>query len=105
MGANSWGSSPLYVHLRVLVERIREVRAEGNYGRVTDRGKEAGAQSCEPTNRNSLSGQRAGSGGTKHRSLRCRPGGKGGGRAVAVRVLIWGDLHRRRPEGGERHDG
>jgi hypothetical protein len=42
------------VHLRVLIERIREVLAEGNYGRVTDRGKEAGEQDCEPTNRNSI---------------------------------------------------
>jgi hypothetical protein len=48
------------VHLRVLVERIREVLAEGNYGRVTDRGQEAGEQDGEPTNRNSLEGQRAG---------------------------------------------
>jgi hypothetical protein len=48
------------VHLHVLVERIREVLAEGNYGRVTDRGKDVGAQDGEPTNRNSIEGQRAG---------------------------------------------
>ena len=27
---------------------------EGNCGRVTDRGEEAGVQSCEPTDRNSI---------------------------------------------------
>jgi hypothetical protein len=54
MGANSWGGRPLYVHLRILGERIRAVLAEGNYGRVTDRGQAAGAQNGEPTHRNSL---------------------------------------------------
>ena len=54
MGVNLWGESPLYVNLRVLPAKIRKVLAEGNCGRATDRGKEAGEQDCEPTNRNSI---------------------------------------------------
>jgi hypothetical protein len=33
---------------------VDKVLADGNCGRVTDRGEEAGVQGCEPTNRNSI---------------------------------------------------
>jgi hypothetical protein len=60
MGANSWGASPLDVNRRMLLGRLRQVLAEGNGGRVTDRGEEAGAQPGEPTTRHRRYGQRAG---------------------------------------------
>ena len=105
MGANAWGSSPLDVNLRVLPGRIRQGRAAGNGGRVTDRGEAAGALNGAPTNSTRRQGQRAGEGGTPPRSPRGRRGGTGGGWAGAVRVLLWGGLHAKHLGNGERHDG
>ncbi len=36
---------------------IDKVRGEGNCGRATDRGKEAGAKTCKATNRNVIQGR------------------------------------------------
>jgi hypothetical protein len=49
MGLKSPVCEPLYVHLSV-----GKILDEGNCGRVTDRGEEAGDQNCEPTDRNNI---------------------------------------------------
>ncbi len=59
MGVNLWGASPLYEtgslkedqHAKWITP-IDKVRGEGNCGEATNRGKEAGAKTCEATNRN-----------------------------------------------------
>ena len=55
MGVNLWGESPLYVN-PVNVSTLTQVLAEGKGGTARNRPKEAGVQSCEPTNRNSIQG-------------------------------------------------
>ena len=64
MGVNLWGESPLYelgslkeANYAKWITPIDKVRGEGNCGRVTDRGKEAGAKTCEATNRNVIEGR------------------------------------------------
>ena len=54
MGVNLWGASPLYVNPNTVVRRGTQVLAEGKGGTARNRPKEAGAQSYEPTNRNSI---------------------------------------------------
>ena len=50
MGVNLWGVSPLYENLWYsCLWILPKVRAEGKGGRATDRLKEAGEQTCEPT--------------------------------------------------------
>ncbi len=64
-GVNLWGGSPLYEtgsleedqHAK-WITLIDQVRGEGNCGEVTNRGKEAGAKTCEATNRNVIEGRR-----------------------------------------------
>jgi hypothetical protein len=54
MGVNLWGASPLYENPITVVRRGKPVLAEGK-GVSARRGlEEAGAQSYEPTNRNSI---------------------------------------------------
>ena len=55
MGVNLWGVSPLYVN-PVSEFSLTQVLAEGKGGTARDRLEEAGAQSDEPTNRNSIQG-------------------------------------------------
>ena len=72
---------------------IEQVLADGNCGRVTDRGEEARAQTCEATNRNRIqgrSGQASAPASTKPSSSIRR--GKCGACAGKVHVLIRGDL-------------
>ena len=57
MGVNLWGESPLYVNPAIVLCTFAQVLAEGKGGTVRDRPKEAGAQSDEPTNRNSIQGR------------------------------------------------
>ena len=54
MGVNLWGVSPLYVNPVNVLITLTKVLAEGKGGTVRDRLEEAGAQSYEPTNRNSI---------------------------------------------------
>jgi len=54
MGVNLWGESPLYVNPVNIVNILTKILAEGKGGTVRDRLEEAGAQSYEPTNRNSI---------------------------------------------------
>ena len=54
-GVNLWGESPLYLN-PVNVKTLTQVLAEGKGGTARDRPKEAGVQSYEPTNRNSIQG-------------------------------------------------
>ena len=56
MGVNLWGESPLYVNPVKCLNHLTQVLAEGKGGTARDRLKEAGAQSDEPTNRNSIQG-------------------------------------------------
>jgi len=56
MGVNLWGVSPLYVNPVNVLITLTKVLAEGKGGTVRDRLEEAGAQSYEPTNRNSIQG-------------------------------------------------
>ena len=72
---------------------IDRARGEGNCGRATDRGKEAGAKTCEATNRNRIQGR------STQASVPCntkpfssRWEGKCGACAGKVHVLIRGDL-------------
>jgi hypothetical protein len=61
---NLWGASPLDENGCLKegsipnVTPIDKVLGEGNCGRVTDRGEEAGAQSCEATYRNAIEAER-----------------------------------------------
>jgi hypothetical protein len=57
-GVNLWGASPLYVNPVNVKSRstLTKVLAEGKGEIVRDRPKEAGVQSYEPTNRNSIQG-------------------------------------------------
>ncbi len=64
MGVNLWGESPLYEtgslkedHHAKWITLIDKVRGEGNCGEVTNRGKEAGAKTCEATYRNVIQGR------------------------------------------------
>ena len=64
MGVNLWGASPLYetgslkeANHAKWITPIDKVRGEGNCGRATDRGKEAGAKTCEATYRNAIQGR------------------------------------------------
>jgi len=57
MGVNLWGESPLYVNPASVFDTFAQVLAEGKGGTARDRPKEAGAQSDEPTNRNSIQGR------------------------------------------------
>ncbi len=75
------------------VTPIDKVLADGNCGRVTDRGKEARVQTCGATNRNRIQGRSAQvsvPGNTKPFSSRQE--GKCGAHARKVHVLIRGDL-------------
>ena len=54
MGVNLWGESPLYVNPVNVLNTLAKVLAESKGGIVRDRLKEAGVQSYEPTNRNSI---------------------------------------------------
>jgi len=56
MGVNLWGESPLYVNPASVLCTFAQVLAEGEGGTARDRLKEAGVQSDEPTNRNSIQG-------------------------------------------------
>jgi hypothetical protein len=57
MGVNLWGASPLYMNpVNVHVQTLTKVLAEGKGGIARDRPKEAGVQTYEPTNRNSIQG-------------------------------------------------
>ena len=60
MGVNLWGESPLYVNPASVVNTFAQVLAEGKGGTVRDRLEEAGVQSDEPTNRNSIQGRVSG---------------------------------------------
>jgi hypothetical protein len=105
MGVNLSGESPvcedegLKVGGTPTVTPIEKALAEGNCGRVTGRGEEAGRQTCEATNRNRIqgrSGQASVPGNTKPSSS-IRTGGHRPkvGRGVCagtVHVLIRGDL-------------
>ena len=56
-GVNLWGESPLPLYMNpVNVSTLTQVLAKGKGGTARNRPKEAGAQSCEPTNRNSIQG-------------------------------------------------
>ena len=64
MGVNLWGASPLYetgslkeANHAKWITPIDKVRGEGNCGEVTNRGKEAGAKTCEATDRNVIEGR------------------------------------------------
>ena len=59
MGVNLWGESPLYEtgslmddHHAKWIALIDKVRGKGNCGEATNRGEEAGAKTCEATDRN-----------------------------------------------------
>ncbi len=59
MGVNLWGASPLYetgslkeANYAKWITPSDKVRGEGTCGEVTNRGKEAGAKTCEATDRN-----------------------------------------------------
>ena len=54
MGVNLWGESPLYVNPVNVLNTLTKVLAEGKGGIVRNRLKEAGVQSYELTNRNSI---------------------------------------------------
>ena len=56
MGVNLWGESPLYVNPASVLGTFAQVLAEGKGGTARDRLEEAGVQSDEPTNRNSIQG-------------------------------------------------
>ncbi len=56
MGVNLWGASPLYVNPVSVLNTLTKVLAEGKGGTARDRLKEVGAQSYEPTYRNSIQG-------------------------------------------------
>ena len=99
MGVNLSGASPvcededLTVGGTPTVTPIDKALAEGNCGRVTDRGEEAGRQTCEATNRNRIQGR------SGQASVPCntKPSssirtGKCGACAGTVHVLIRGDL-------------
>ncbi len=60
MGVNLWGASPLYVESNTVVRRGKQVLAEGKGAPAREGLKEAGAQSYEPTNRNSIQGRHPG---------------------------------------------
>ena len=99
MGVNLSGESPVCENEGLKVGRtptvtpIDKTLAEGNCGRVTDRGEEAGRQTCEVTNRNRIqgrSGQASVPGNTKPSSFSRT--GKCGACAGTVHVLIRGDL-------------
>jgi len=60
MGVNLWGESPLYVNLANMVDILAKVLAEGKGVSVRKGLKEAGGQSYEPTDRNSIQGQVSG---------------------------------------------
>ncbi len=60
MGVNLWGASPLYGESSMSKDSVNQVLAEGK-GVSARRGlEEAGAQSYEPTNRNSIQGHHPG---------------------------------------------
>jgi len=60
MGVNLWGASPLYEESNPVARQRNQVLAEGK-GVSARRGlEEAGAQSYEPTNRNSIQGHHPG---------------------------------------------
>jgi hypothetical protein len=99
MGVNLSGESPVCEDegLKVggipTVTPIDKTLAEGNCGRVTDRGEEAGRQTCEATNRNRIQGR------SGQASVPCNTkpsssirAGKCGACAGTVHVLIRGDL-------------
>jgi hypothetical protein len=54
MGVNLWGVGHLYVNPVNVLNTLTKVLAEGKGGIVRDRLKEAGVQSYELTNRNSI---------------------------------------------------
>ncbi len=75
------------------VTPIDKVLADGNCGRVTDRGKEARVQTCGATNRNRIQGRHGqASGPCITKPFSSSREGKCGARARKVHVLIRGDL-------------
>jgi hypothetical protein len=60
MGVNLWGGSPLYVNPVNMLNTLAKVLAEGKGVSVRKGLKEAGVQSYEPTNRNSIQGHLSG---------------------------------------------
>ena len=54
MGVNLWGESPLYVNPAKSFNNLAEVLAKGKGVSVRKGLKEAGVQSYEPTDRNSI---------------------------------------------------
>ncbi len=55
MGMILWGASPLYIVRKVVkYDNFEKVLADGKGVRVIFRLKEAGVQTCEPTNRNRI---------------------------------------------------
>jgi len=60
MGVNLWGESPLYVNPAKSFNNLAEVLAEGKGVSARKGLKEAGVQSYEPTDRNSIQGQVSG---------------------------------------------
>jgi hypothetical protein len=56
MGVKLWGVSPLYVNPASVLGTFAQVLAKGKGGTARDRLEEAGVQSDEPTNRNSIQG-------------------------------------------------
>jgi len=53
---NLWGESPLYMNPVNVEKTLTQILAEGKGGTARGRPKEAGVQSDEPTNRNSIQG-------------------------------------------------
>ncbi len=100
MGVNLWGASPLYEtgslkedHHAKWITLIDKVRGEGNCGEATNRGKEAGAKTCEATYRNVIQGRVAeASGPSITKPFPARQQGKWRACAGTVHVLIWGGL-------------
>ena len=55
MGVNLWGASPLYENLMVFIVMNTNKSTSRRQGRLREEGlKEAGAQTCETTNRNRI---------------------------------------------------
>ncbi len=99
MGVNLSGESPVCEDEGLkeggipTVTPIEQARADGNCGRATDRGEEAGWRTCEATNRNRIQGRSAQvSAPVSTKPSSSRQEGKCGARAGKVHVLIRGDL-------------
>jgi len=92
MGVNLWGASPLYENPVTVVRQGKSVLADGK-GVSARRGlEEAGAQSYEPTDRNSIQGHHPGKSAPHDEVHGFRRSGKCCGCVATVHVLIRGDL-------------